>query len=153
MTFQSFRAAAASRTISATSAASTRSSEIRTVALNSGSGSRGGGPMKVLEFYGVKPEDSLLLTFDGAFNPQLALEVELAPFLQALEEYADGWMPDVVKGKRQRKYARAAVWKSLEERRGENSTGLGLYRTEWPALDMSNGARMGLPLSRHACRS
>ncbi|QRK04414.1 hypothetical protein JQX13_29630 [Archangium violaceum] len=95
--------------------------------------------MKVLEFYGVKPEDSLLLTFDGAFSPQAALERELAPFLQALEEYADGWMPDVVKGKRQRKYARAAVWKALEERGSERYTHCGLYRTQWPALDMSLG--------------
>ncbi|HZI05228.1 MAG TPA: hypothetical protein VEZ71_14450, partial [Archangium sp.] len=98
--------------------------------------------MKVLEFYGVKPEDSLLLTFDGAFNPQVALQVELAPFLQELEECADGWMPDVVKGKRQRKYARAAVWKALEERRGERYTHCGLYRTQWPALSLSLGIRL-----------
>ncbi|MFY0523085.1 hypothetical protein ACN28I_07785 [Archangium gephyra] len=95
--------------------------------------------MKVLEFYGVKSEDSLLLTFDGASSSQAALERELEPFFQALEEYADGWMPDVVKGKRQRRYSRAAIWKSLEEKRDENSTSIGLYRTEWPALDMSLG--------------
>ncbi|PTL76887.1 hypothetical protein [Vitiosangium sp. GDMCC 1.1324] len=93
--------------------------------------------MKVLEFYGVKPEDSLKLIFDGAFNPQAARERELEPLLQSLEEYADGWMPDVVKGKRQRKYSRAAVWKSLEEARGERTTSIGLYRTKWPVLDMS----------------
>ncbi|HEX5754187.1 MAG TPA: hypothetical protein VFZ09_48845 [Archangium sp.] len=93
--------------------------------------------MKVLEFHGVKPEDSLKLIFDGAFNPQAALEHELAPLLQALEEYAGEWMPDVVNGKRQRKYARAAVWKALEERRDGNRTALGLYRTDWPVLDMS----------------
>ncbi|MFY0574121.1 hypothetical protein ACN28S_06945 [Cystobacter fuscus] len=91
--------------------------------------------MKVLEFYGVKPEDSLLLIFNGAFNPQAALESELEPFLNALEKYADGWMPNVVNGKRQRKYARAATWKALEERRDGDSTALGLYRTKWPALD------------------
>jgi hypothetical protein len=95
--------------------------------------------MKVLELYGMKPEDSLLLILDGAFSPQAALESELEPCLQVLEEYADGWMPDVVKGKRQRKYARAAVWKALEERRGERTSGLGLYRTKWPALDMALG--------------
>ncbi|WP_309896823.1 hypothetical protein [Archangium sp.] len=95
--------------------------------------------MKVLSVHELKPEDSLLLTFDGAFSPQAALEREVEPFLQALEEYADGWMPDVIKGKRQRKYARPSIWKSLEEKRDENSTSIGLYRTEWPALDMSLG--------------
>ncbi|WPB72718.1 hypothetical protein KYC5002_27060 [Archangium violaceum] len=95
--------------------------------------------MKVLEFYGMKPEDSLLLTFDGAFSPQAVLERELEPFLQALEEYSDGWMPDVVGGKRQRRYSRAAIWKTLEEKRDGDSTSIGLYRTEWPALDMSLG--------------
>ncbi|HEX5753740.1 MAG TPA: hypothetical protein VFZ09_46560 [Archangium sp.] len=95
--------------------------------------------MKVLEPHGMKPEDSLLLIFDGAFNSQAALEREVEPFSQALEEYADGWMPDVVKGKRQRKYARAALWKSLEEKRDGSGTSIGLYRAEWPALDMSFG--------------
>jgi hypothetical protein len=93
--------------------------------------------MKVLEFYSVRDEDFLRLTFDGAFDPQAALEDELEPFLQVLEEYADGWIPDVVKGKRKRKYSRPSFWKALEERRDENSTGLGLYRTQWPALDMA----------------
>jgi len=95
--------------------------------------------MKVLEFYGVKPEDSLLLIFDGTFSAQAALERELEPFLQALEEHADGWTPDVVKGKRQRKYVRDAVWKALEERGSERYTHCGLYRTQWPALDMALG--------------
>ncbi|PTL84234.1 hypothetical protein [Vitiosangium sp. GDMCC 1.1324] len=93
--------------------------------------------MKVLKFHGTKDEDFLRLTFDGAFDPQAALEGELGPFLHTLEEHADGWMPDVVNGKRQRKYSRPSFWKALEERRDENSTGLGLYRTKWPALDMS----------------
>ncbi|MGZ3460551.1 MAG: hypothetical protein ACXU86_18850 [Archangium sp.] len=95
--------------------------------------------MKVLELYGMKPEDSLLLIFDGAFSPQAARESELEPCFQALEEYADGWMPDIVKGKRQRKYARAAVWRALEERGGERYTHCGLYRAQWPALAMSLG--------------
>ncbi|MET0401613.1 MAG: hypothetical protein ABW123_04380 [Cystobacter sp.] len=99
--------------------------------------------MKVLGMHESKPEDRLTLIFDGAFSPQAALERELTPFFQALEEYADGWMPDVVKGKRQRKYARAAVWKSLEEGRDEARTSIGLYRTEWPALDM--WSRLWLP--------
>jgi hypothetical protein len=93
--------------------------------------------MKRLSVHDLKPEDSLWLTFDGAFDRQAALEGELEPFLQALEEHADGWMPDVVGGKRQRKYSRPSFWKALEERREENNTGLGLYRTKWPALDMS----------------
>jgi hypothetical protein len=46
-------------------------------------------------------------------------------------------MPAVINGKRQRKYSRPSLWRALEERRDENTTGLGLYRTEWPALDMS----------------
>ncbi|HEX5754047.1 MAG TPA: hypothetical protein VFZ09_48135 [Archangium sp.] len=95
--------------------------------------------MKVLEPHGMKPEDSILLIFDGAFNSQAALEREVEPFFQALEEYAGGWRPDVVKGKWQRKYARAALWKSLEEKRDGSGTSIGLYRTKWPALDMSFG--------------
>ncbi|WP_309890664.1 hypothetical protein [Archangium sp.] len=93
--------------------------------------------MKWLSVHDLKPEDLLRLEFDTVFDQQAALEGQLEPFLQALEEYADEWMPDVVNGKRRREYSRAAVWKSLEERRDENSTGLGLYRTQWPALDMS----------------
>jgi hypothetical protein len=91
--------------------------------------------MKLLEFYDLRDEDYLRLSFDGAFDPYAARERALEPFLQALEEYSDGWMPDVVNGKRQRKYSRASFWKSLEERRDENSTALGLYRTKWPAMD------------------
>jgi len=93
--------------------------------------------MKVLEFHGLRDEDYLRVTFDGTFNPQAALESELEPFLQVLEKYADGWMPDVIEGKRRRKYARAAVWKALEEGHDEVYTSLGLYRTKWPALDMT----------------
>ncbi|QRK13368.1 hypothetical protein JQX13_27035 [Archangium violaceum] len=93
--------------------------------------------MKVLKFHGMKDEDYLRLAFDTVFDQQAALEGQLEPFLQALEEYADGWMPDVVEGKRRRKYSRAAVWKSLEEKRGQRTSGLELYRTKWPALDMS----------------
>ncbi len=79
-------------------------------------------------------EDSLLLTLDGTFNQQVALESALEPWLQALEEYAGEWMPDVVEGKRRRKYSRAAVWKSLSEERGERTTWIVLGRTKWPAL-------------------
>ncbi|WP_257448246.1 hypothetical protein [Archangium lipolyticum] len=93
--------------------------------------------MKVLGLRDLKPEDSLLLTFEGAYDPQAALESELEPFLEVLKEHASDWMPDVVSGKRRRKYTRPSFWKALEERRSERSTGLWFYRTEWPALDMS----------------
>jgi hypothetical protein len=95
--------------------------------------------MKVLRMRDSTPEDSLWLKFEGVFDPRAAWERELEPFFQALEEYADGWMPDVANGKRRRKYSRPSVWKALEERRDENSTGLGLYRTTAPALEASFG--------------
>jgi hypothetical protein len=57
----------------------------------------------------------------------------------ALEAYADGWMPDVVEGKRQRQYTRAALWKALQEEHDGDGTSLGLYRTREPALDTSFG--------------
>ncbi|OJH35809.1 hypothetical protein [Cystobacter ferrugineus] len=93
--------------------------------------------MNRLSVHDLKPEDLLRLTFVGGFDQQAALERELEPFLQALERYADGWMPDVAEGKRRRKYARAAIWKGLEEGRDDVFTSLGFYRTEWPALDMT----------------
>ncbi|ATB38911.1 hypothetical protein CYFUS_004348 [Cystobacter fuscus] len=92
--------------------------------------------MKVLSLHDLKPEDHLWFTFDSAFDHQAELERELDSFFQALEGYADGWLPDIVEGKRRRKYSRPSVWKALEEERDENSTRLGLYRTKWPALDM-----------------
>jgi hypothetical protein len=91
--------------------------------------------MKVLKFHGTRDEDSLRLAFTGVFDPQAAWESELEPFLQALEAYSDGWMPDVISGKRHRKYSRPSFWKALEEQRDGNSTSIGLYRTEWPAID------------------
>ena len=93
--------------------------------------------MKVLRFHDTRAEDRLRLTFEGAFDPRATLEHELEPFLLALEEYAGEWMPDVVEGKRRRKYSRAAIWKALEEERGERRTAIGLYRTKWPVLDMT----------------
>ncbi len=95
--------------------------------------------MKVLSVHDLKPEDSLRLTFDGAYDPQAARERELEPILHALEKYAGEWMPDVIGGKRQRKYTHASLWKALEERGGERYTHCGLYRSKWPALDMSIG--------------
>jgi hypothetical protein len=93
--------------------------------------------MKVLKLHDLKPEDSLLLTFKGALAPQVSLEHQLEPFLQALEEYAGEWMPEVVRGQWQRRYSRASFWRALEERRSERSTHAGLFRTKSPALDMS----------------
>ncbi|HEX5749878.1 MAG TPA: hypothetical protein VFZ09_26845 [Archangium sp.] len=90
--------------------------------------------MKVLEL--SRLEDSLLLTFDGAFDQQAPLESELEPLLGELERYADGWMPDIVEGKRRRKYSRSAIWKALEEKRHERGTSIGLYRTTWPTLEI-----------------
>ena len=72
----------------------------------------------------------------GPSTTAAARQSELEPFLQALEEHADGWMPDVVQGKRNRKYSRAALWKALEEEHDDISTTIGLYRTKWPALDL-----------------
>ncbi|QRO00859.1 hypothetical protein JRI60_18410 [Archangium violaceum] len=92
--------------------------------------------MKVLGVRGLDMEDHLRLTFESSFDHEAAVERELEPFLQALEEYAGEWMPDVVKGKRHRKYSRASTWKALAEQRDENSTSIGLYRTKFPALDM-----------------
>ncbi|MGZ3461146.1 MAG: hypothetical protein ACXU86_21875, partial [Archangium sp.] len=103
--------------------------------------------MKVLTSHDLKAADSLLLTFNGSLNPHIELRSELDPFFQALEEHAGEWMPEVVGGKRRRKYARAAVWKALEEWGGERYTHCGLYRTKWPALEMSLGLRLP-PLPR-----
>ena len=93
--------------------------------------------MKRLKIRELPEEDSLLLRFEGAFHQQAALERELEPLFHALEAYAGGWMPDVVEGKRRRKYSRAALWKGLEEERVEKSTSIGFYRTTLPALDTS----------------
>ncbi|PTL75459.1 hypothetical protein [Vitiosangium sp. GDMCC 1.1324] len=93
--------------------------------------------MKVLGLGDVKVEDSLRLTFEGALDPQAALENVLEPFFQALEEYAGDWMPEVVSGRRRLKYSRANIWKALEERREERSTDAWFYRTRQPTLEMS----------------
>jgi hypothetical protein len=93
--------------------------------------------MKVLKFHDLNREDRLLFTFEGAFDHQAEREHALEPFLQVLEDRAGEWMPDVIKGKRQRRYSRAAIWKALEEEHGEKSAAIGLHRTRWPALDMT----------------
>ena len=97
--------------------------------------------MKTLSEHDLSPDDSFCFDFLGAMDAQAALERELEPFLQALEQHADGWMPDIIKGKRYRRYSRLSLWKVLEEKRDGNSTTLGLYRTGWPALDGYLGIR------------
>ncbi|MFL5352676.1 hypothetical protein [Archangium sp.] len=93
--------------------------------------------MKVLKFHGSRDEDYLRLDFTGAFEPQATRESELEPFLQVLEAHAGEWMPDIVKGMRDRKYSHATFWKALQEERNERIATIGLYRTKWPALDMA----------------
>ncbi|OJT25937.1 hypothetical protein BO221_08870 [Archangium sp. Cb G35] len=92
--------------------------------------------MKRLKFSDLKEEDRLRLDFEGSLDQQAELEHELEPLLQALEENAGEWMPDVVEGQRQRKYSRASIWKSLEEKRDEKNTDIVFGRTTWPALYM-----------------
>jgi hypothetical protein len=93
--------------------------------------------MKALTLKDSNVEDSLALSFDGSFDGQPALEHELEPFLQTLEGHANEWMPDLVEGKRQRKYSRASIWKSLEEGRDKYGSIIGLYRTTPPALELT----------------
>ncbi len=93
--------------------------------------------MKVLTPQDLDVEDILHLRFKGTFDPQVEIERALAPFFQALEEYAGEWMPDFVEGKRRRKYSRAAVWKTLEERSDQHGAGCGLYHTTHPLMDMA----------------
>ncbi|MCP3141141.1 hypothetical protein [Pyxidicoccus xibeiensis] len=99
--------------------------------------------MKVLELHDLKPEDCLRLSFDADLRSRVSFERELEPLLQACETHAGAWMPEVVHGKRWRQYSRVAVCKSFEERRDKDYTSIGLYRKEWPALDMT--LRLRLP--------
>jgi hypothetical protein len=103
--------------------------------------------MKRLTFHDMNKEDSLQLSFDGAFDHRAELERELEPFLQALEQYAGDWMPDRVQGKRYRKYSREAVFKSLREERTESGSIIGFYRTTSPALSFV--VNLGLTDRRH----
>jgi hypothetical protein len=91
--------------------------------------------MKWLSIFDMRPEDYLYFSFEAGFDQKRPPERELEPFLQALETYADAWMPEVVDGKRVRKYSRTALFKSLEDERGEGgTTAIGLYRKQWPGL-------------------
>lgn len=93
--------------------------------------------MKHLNLWTSANEDRLHLSFEASFDCEAELEQEVGPFFQVLEDCAGDWMPDVIKGGRERKYSRAANWKALDEARDENSASVGLYRTQWPALDMT----------------
>ncbi|RKH79740.1 hypothetical protein D7Y21_33280 [Corallococcus sp. AB045] len=93
--------------------------------------------MRHLNPWESKSADHLVLSFEGTFDSAAPVEDELGPFFESLEEYAGEWMPDVVSGKRVRRYSRDSVWKALRERRVERVTFLGLCRTQEPALDMS----------------
>ncbi len=99
--------------------------------------------MKVLAPQDVDVEDILYLRFKGTFDPQVEIERALEPFFQALEEYAGEWMPDFVKGKRRRKYTRAAVWKSLAEERDKYGSLIGLSHKMYPWVDMTVSLGLG----------
>ncbi|WP_224242171.1 hypothetical protein [Hyalangium gracile] len=93
--------------------------------------------MTVRAMQDLESEDSLDLYWKGSFDPQMEIERALTPFFEVLEKYAGEWVPDFVKGKRRRKYSRAAVWKALEERLDKYGSGCGLFHTTYPLLDMA----------------
>ncbi len=90
--------------------------------------------MKVFELHDQASEDPLKLVFEGSFAQQLVLEQALEPLVQALEQHANGWMPDIVEGRRRRKATHASIWKSLDEKSDEQSTSIVLHRSECPAV-------------------
>ncbi|MFY0573762.1 hypothetical protein ACN28S_04765 [Cystobacter fuscus] len=93
--------------------------------------------MTLLTLRELNVEDSLMLSFETSFDAQTALEHSLEPFLQALEEYAGDWMPDLVKGKRRRRYSRAAVCKALEETRDRHGSIIGLHHASPPSAALT----------------
>ncbi|NVJ27530.1 hypothetical protein HUW62_40590 [Myxococcus sp. AM011] len=92
--------------------------------------------MKVLTLRDLSRVDGLHFSFAGAYDPRNGLKREVAPFLDALEESANGWMPTFVKSSRTRKYSRDAVWRAMEERRTEYGTIIGLVRSENPSVSL-----------------
>ncbi|WP_164019046.1 hypothetical protein [Pyxidicoccus trucidator] len=88
--------------------------------------------MKLVTLQDLNVTDNLTLFFDGALAGKSSLEHELEPFLQALEEHAGEWMPDIAKGKRKRKYSRESFWRAFEERRAEYGSIVGLFHTKFP---------------------
>ena len=107
--------------------------------------------MKFLTLQDLNLEDSLALYWKGTFAPHLEVERALESFFQAFEQYAGEWLPDFVKGKRRRKYTRAAVWKSLEERRDNTGARIGLSRSTYPWVDMV--VSYALPPIPHSLRT
>jgi len=95
--------------------------------------------MKRLRLRDLGVQDCLQLSFDGAFDPGAGLEHALEPFFHALETCAGEWMPDVIEGKWRRKYTRAALWKTLEEKRDENSTSVSFIARRCPPLSSRSG--------------
>ncbi|GMU06614.1 hypothetical protein [Corallococcus caeni] len=93
--------------------------------------------MKHLNPWASRTEDSLMLSLEASFNGEASVEAELGPLFETLEKHAGEWMPDVVEGKRGRRYSRAALWKAYKEERREKTATLGLYRTQRPALDLT----------------
>jgi hypothetical protein len=92
--------------------------------------------MKTLKFWELPAEDQLALYFKGSIDKPSEIERDLTLCLQALEAYAGDWMPDVVNGKRPRKYSRAATWKAVQERLdGHGFSVIGFGRTIPPAID------------------
>ncbi|NOK06093.1 MULTISPECIES: hypothetical protein [Myxococcus] len=92
--------------------------------------------MKLLTLNDLNKADSLTFSFKGAFDSTEGVEPALTPLVDALERYADRWMPTLVKSTRKRRYSREAVWRAIEERRDEYGSIIGLYRSESPAVSL-----------------
>jgi hypothetical protein len=93
--------------------------------------------LRILTFRELRREDRLSLFFGGSIQQPSELERDLEPCLRILESSAGEWMPDVVSGKRKRKYSRSAVWKAIQERNDEYGSNIGFGRTTSPAIDMT----------------
>ncbi|TQF10308.1 hypothetical protein FJV41_40085 [Myxococcus llanfairpwllgwyngyllgogerychwyrndrobwllllantysiliogogogochensis] len=92
--------------------------------------------MKAMSSLEPKVGDSLRFLLDGALGHRVESDSELTPFLEALEAHAEGWMPDVVKGSKRRKYSRASIKKALEERRDEHGISVAFYRAQ-PSVELT----------------
>ncbi|WP_408891530.1 hypothetical protein ACJ2CR_18905 [Myxococcus faecalis] len=92
--------------------------------------------MKLLTLRDLNKVDSLSFSFKGAFDATGGVEHALTPLFDALEKYADGWMPTLVKTSRRRKYSRESVWRAIEERRDEYGSIIGLFHAPLPAVSL-----------------
>lgn len=94
--------------------------------------------------------DRLKLSFRAHGYPLAKSDFDITPFLVALDTYAAEWMPDLVKGKRRRKYSHGAVLKALEEQQTALGSSVFLWRSTPPeselSVDIWGGASPG-PLS------